>query len=106
MPTCDIDTGSTSGDRCHCNEHSTPDVPVFRLDRHLDRLYASAIGIRLVLPMPREELREIVRMTPIDRLLVETDAPYLTPEPVRNIKTWKLPTKNWKFIAALNGMAN
>ena len=34
-----------------------------------------------------DELREIVRMTPINRLLVETDAPYLTPEPVRNVKT-------------------
>jgi TatD DNase family protein len=34
-----------------------------------------------------EELREIVKMTPVDRLLVETDAPYLTPEPVRKIKT-------------------
>jgi TatD DNase family protein len=34
-----------------------------------------------------DDLREIVKMTPIDRLLVETDAPYLTPEPVRKIKT-------------------
>jgi len=34
-----------------------------------------------------DELREIVAMTPLDRLLVETDAPYLSPEPVRNVKT-------------------
>jgi len=34
-----------------------------------------------------DELREIVTMTPIDRLLVETDAPYLSPEPVRSVKT-------------------
>jgi TatD DNase family protein len=34
-----------------------------------------------------DELREIVNQTPIERMLVETDAPYLTPEPVRNIKT-------------------
>jgi TatD DNase family protein len=34
-----------------------------------------------------DELRDIVAMTPIDRLLVETDAPYLSPEPVRNVKT-------------------
>jgi TatD DNase family protein len=33
-----------------------------------------------------DELREVVRMTPIDRLLVETDAPYLSPEPVRKQK--------------------
>jgi TatD DNase family protein len=34
-----------------------------------------------------DELREVVRYTPIDRLLVETDAPYLSPEPVRKQKT-------------------
>jgi TatD DNase family protein len=34
-----------------------------------------------------EELRAAVRLTPRDRLLVETDAPYLSPEPVRKQKT-------------------
>lgn len=34
-----------------------------------------------------DELREIVKETPMDRILVETDAPYLTPEPMRKIKT-------------------
>ena len=28
----------------------------------------------------------MIRLTPIDRLLVETDAPYLTPEPMRKQK--------------------
>ena len=32
------------------------------------------------------ELREVVQLTPMDRLLVETDAPYLTPEPMRKQK--------------------
>src|SRR5207302_10749369 len=32
------------------------------------------------------ELREAVRMTPRNRLLVETDAPYLAPEPMRKVK--------------------
>jgi TatD DNase family protein len=34
-----------------------------------------------------EALREVVKRTPRDRLLVETDAPYLTPEPMRKQKT-------------------
>jgi TatD DNase family protein len=33
-----------------------------------------------------DELREVVRMMPADRLIVETDAPYLSPEPVRGQK--------------------
>jgi TatD DNase family protein len=32
-------------------------------------------------------LREAVALTPIDRMVVETDAPYLTPEPHRSQKT-------------------
>ena len=30
-----------------------------------------------------EELREAARLTPLDRLLVETDSPYLAPVPYR-----------------------
>jgi TatD DNase family protein len=33
-----------------------------------------------------DALREVVRLVPMDRLLVETDAPYLTPEPLRKQK--------------------
>lgn len=33
-----------------------------------------------------EELREVVRIFPRDRIMVETDAPYLTPEPFRGAK--------------------
>ena len=32
---------------------------------------------------PNEELREALRVTPLDRILVETDAPFLTPAPYR-----------------------
>ena len=34
-----------------------------------------------------DALREAVRLTPPDRMVVETDAPYLTPEPMRKQKT-------------------
>ena len=34
-----------------------------------------------------DALREVVRFTPMDRLIVETDSPYLTPEPMRKQKT-------------------
>src|SRR5690606_35492314 len=33
-----------------------------------------------------EEIREAVRLTPDDRILLETDAPYLSPAPVRGIR--------------------
>jgi TatD DNase family protein len=43
--------------------------------------YISLAGI---VTFPKaEELREVARMVPIDRLLVETDAPYLAPVPFR-----------------------
>ena len=34
-----------------------------------------------------EQVREAAALTPLDRILVETDAPYLTPEPMRKQKT-------------------
>ena len=34
-----------------------------------------------------DDLRRVVDATPLDRLLIETDAPYLSPEPVRQQKT-------------------
>jgi TatD DNase family protein len=34
-----------------------------------------------------DALRDVVRMVPLDRLMVETDAPYLSPEPKRAHKT-------------------
>lgn len=46
------------------------------------------LGFTGVITFKRNEgLREVVRLTPMDRLLVETDAPYLSPEPVRSTKT-------------------
>lgn len=33
-----------------------------------------------------DELRDVARLIPLDRLMVETDAPYLSPEPVRSVR--------------------
>ena len=42
------------------------------------------------------ELRDVVKAVPENRLLIETDAPYLAPEPVRGSKN---EPKNVKIIA-------
>ena len=65
--------------------------------------YVSFSGI---LTFPRsEELREIARDVPLDRLLVETDAPYLAPVPFRgkrNEPAWVAHTA--KVLAEVRGM--
>ena len=33
-----------------------------------------------------EDLREVAKMIPLDRLMIETDCPYISPHPVRNIR--------------------
>lgn len=54
-----------------------------------------------------DELREVVRITPLDRLLVETDAPYLTPEPMRKQKVNEpaLVMHTAAAVAAIKGIA-
>jgi TatD DNase family protein len=52
-----------------------------------------------------ENLREAARVVPLDHLLVETDCPFLTPEPVRgkrNEPSFVLHTAN--FLASLYGV--
>jgi TatD DNase family protein len=44
-------------------------------------LYISIAGI--VTFKNADELREVVRFVPLDRLLIETDSPYLAPVPMR-----------------------
>jgi TatD DNase family protein len=65
--------------------------------------YVSFSGI---LTFPRSnELREIARDVPLDRLLVETDAPYLAPVPMRgkrNEPAWVAHTAG--VLAGLRGM--
>jgi TatD DNase family protein len=67
--------------------------------------YVSFSGI---LTFPRStELREIARDVPLDRLLVETDAPYLAPVPFRgkrNEPAWVAHTA--KVLAELRGLTS
>lgn len=53
------------------------------------------------------ELREVAAGVPLDRLLVETDAPYLSPEPVRKIKRNEPGhvAHTARFLAELRGEA-
>jgi TatD DNase family protein len=60
----------------HC--FSMPD----RIDTCLERGYWISFAGNVTYP-PNEALRDAARRVPAERLLVETDAPYLSPQPVR-----------------------
>lgn len=65
------------------------------------------IGITGIVTFPKSDLLgEVVRNTPLERLLIETDAPYLTPEPHRGKRNEPL---NAEFVgrkvAELKGMS-
>ena len=63
----------------HCFSGNRPE-----LNAYLDLgLYIGITGI-LTIKTRGAELREIVQHIPEDRLVIETDAPYLTPSPERN----------------------
>jgi len=53
-----------------------------------------------------ETTREVAKYVPIDRLMIETDAPYLSPEPMRKQKVNEpaLLIHTARFIAGLRGM--
>lgn len=53
------------------------------------------------------EVQEVARLVPIDRLMVETDAPYLSPEPHRNVRPNEpaLVAHTARFIAQLRGVS-
>lgn len=44
-----------------------------------------------------KELREAVHIIPLDRILIETDAPYLTPRNVRGLDRTNIP-QNIKYV--------
>lgn len=45
-----------------------------------------------------KELREAVKLIPLDRILIETDAPYLTPRNVQGLERTNVP-QNIKYVA-------
>lgn len=53
------------------------------------------------------EVREAARLTPADRLLVETDSPYLTPEPIRRVRPNEPAhvVHTVRYLAELRGVA-
>jgi len=45
-----------------------------------------------------KKMQEVVRKTPLKNILIETDAPYLMPEPMRRTKKWPNEPKNVKIV--------
>lgn len=54
-----------------------------------------------------DELREVARLLPADRIMVETDSPYLTPEPIRSVKPNEPAhvAHTLRCMAAIRGMS-
>jgi len=53
-----------------------------------------------------EPLRNVVKRIPLDRILIETDSPYLTPEPFRGKRNEPLyVTRVAETIAAVRGLS-
>lgn len=51
-------------------------------------------------------LQDAARLVPVDRLLLETDCPYLSPQPVRGEKNFPLNVKyTYEYMAGLKGMS-
>ncbi|AKP08342.1 TatD family hydrolase [Corynebacterium pseudotuberculosis] len=59
--------------------------PIFVAREALDRGYVLSFAGNLTFKR-NEELREAVRLAPISQVLIETDAPYMTPEPFRGAR--------------------
>lgn len=64
------------------------------------------IGVTGIVTFPKsEQLAEVVRQTPLERLLLETDSPYLTPVPFRGKRNEPVYTQYvGEKIAALKGV--
>lgn len=82
----------------HC--FSMPD----RLDECLSRGYAISFAGNVTYPSAGD-LAQAARRVPEDRLLLETDAPYLTPQPVRKLRNQPaFVAHTLAFVAELRGV--
>ena len=67
------------------------------LDRYLSMGFSIGITGWICDERRGKELREAVRLIPLDRILVETDAPYLTPKNVPGLDRTNVP-QNIKYV--------
>ena len=76
-----------------------------RLDEALERGYWISFAGNVTYPR-NEELAQAAAKTPLDRLLVETDAPYLTPQAVRKERNQPaFVVHTARFVAEQRGIA-
>jgi TatD DNase family protein len=85
----------------HCRGYDPDEVAEF-----LKRCPRGYIGFCGNITYPKADtLRDSLLVMPIDRLVLETDAPYLTPQPVRGEKNRPaLITHTYDYVASLLGM--
>ncbi|MCH2132558.1 MAG: TatD family hydrolase [Phycisphaerales bacterium] len=85
----------------HCFT-GTPDEARTILD------FGSWISFTGVVTFPSApEVAEAARLVPLDRVMVETDSPYLSPEPLRKVRPNEPAHVTWvaKFLAELHDMS-
>ena len=68
------------------------------LKRYLDMGFSIGITGWICNDRRAKELREAVRLIPLDRILIETDAPYLTPRNVPGLDRTNVPG-NIRYVA-------
>lgn len=86
----------------HCYSYGLEEAKVF-----LDRGWYLAFGggVTYTKKSKMEQMLELLRYVPADRLLLETDAPYLAPVPFRGTKNNPtLVEHSYKFIADARGV--
>lgn len=87
----------------HCYSYGLEEAKVF-----LDRGWYLAFGggVTYTKKAKMDEMIELLRYVPSDRLLMETDAPYLAPVPFRGQKNTPLLIEHsYKFVADARGIS-